>query len=194
MGGLYGLYPSRCCCGVCHKTASYSIVAVCQSFKQEDTFFLRIQVYIFKASSHWYLHIQTNKQTNSVALSPQANYTDRTTATCWRNVVSTFADRGVSCFQRGGSPTVVNLSPPDRAHSGTALNWFRKQIIEHDEERYRQHLKKKYLRFWRHWLWRKTSPEMMPCGSCLNLSFGVTCCLHLRGRRNRRDSNNVSSN
>jgi hypothetical protein len=54
-------------------------------------------------------------KTNSVALSPQANYTDWATATCRRNLVPTFADRGVSCGQRGGSPTVVNLSFLDRS-------------------------------------------------------------------------------
>jgi hypothetical protein len=46
---------------------------------------------------------------NSVALSPQANYTDWATATCRRNLVSASADRGVSRGQRGGSPTVVKL-------------------------------------------------------------------------------------
>jgi hypothetical protein len=56
----------------------------------------------------------SNKQTNSVALSPRANYTDWGTATCRRNLVSTFVDRGVSRRQRGGSPTVVNLSFLDR--------------------------------------------------------------------------------
>jgi hypothetical protein len=45
-----------------------------------------------------------------VALSPQANYTDWATATCWRNLVPTFVDRGVWRGQCGGSPTVVNLS------------------------------------------------------------------------------------
>jgi hypothetical protein len=55
------------------------------------------------------------KQTNSVALSPQANYTDWMTATCWRNLVPTFVDRGVSRGQHGGSPTVVNLSFIDRS-------------------------------------------------------------------------------
>jgi hypothetical protein len=45
-----------------------------------------------------------------MALSPQANYT----ATCRRNLVPTFVDRGVSCGQSGGFPTVVNLSFPDR--------------------------------------------------------------------------------
>jgi hypothetical protein len=59
----------------------------------------------------------TNKQnkTNSVALSRQANYTDWSTATCRRNVVPTFVDRGVSRGQRGGSPTVDNLSFLDRS-------------------------------------------------------------------------------
>jgi hypothetical protein len=52
----------------------------------------------------------TNKKTNFVALSPQANYTDWATATCRRNLVPTFVDRGVSRGQRGGSPKVVNLS------------------------------------------------------------------------------------
>jgi hypothetical protein len=51
--------------------------------------------------------ITKNKQTNPLALSPQANYTDWATTTCRRNLVPTFADRGVSRGQRGGSPTVV---------------------------------------------------------------------------------------
>jgi hypothetical protein len=54
-------------------------------------------------------------KTNSVVLSPRANYTDWATATCWWNLVPTFADRGVSRGQRGGSPTVVNLSCLDRS-------------------------------------------------------------------------------
>jgi hypothetical protein len=37
-----------------------------------------------------------NKSTNSVALSPQANYFDWATATCRRNLVPTFVDRGVN--------------------------------------------------------------------------------------------------
>jgi hypothetical protein len=45
-------------------------------------------------------------KTNSVAFSPQANYTDWTTATCQQILVSTFADRGVS---RGGSSTESKL-------------------------------------------------------------------------------------
>jgi hypothetical protein len=54
-------------------------------------------------------------KTNCVALSPQANYTDWATATCQRNLISTFVGRGVSHGQRGGSPTVVNLSFLDRS-------------------------------------------------------------------------------
>jgi hypothetical protein len=53
-------------------------------------------------------------ETNSVAFSQQANYTYWATATCWRNLVPTFADRGVSRVQRGGSLTVVVLSFLDR--------------------------------------------------------------------------------
>jgi hypothetical protein len=53
---------------------------------------------------------QTTNKTNSVALSPRANYTDLWTATCRRNLVQTFVDRGMSRGQRGGSPTDVNFS------------------------------------------------------------------------------------
>jgi hypothetical protein len=58
-----------------------------------------------------------NKKTttrNSVAFSSQANYTDWATAICWRNLVPTSSDRGVSRGQSGGSTTVVNLSFLDR--------------------------------------------------------------------------------
>jgi hypothetical protein len=48
---------------------------------------------------------QTNK--NSLALTPQANYTDRVIATCQQNLVPTFVDIAVSRGQHGGSPTVV---------------------------------------------------------------------------------------
>jgi hypothetical protein len=56
----------------------------------------------------------SNKQTNSVAFSPQANYTDWATGTCWQNLVPTFVARGVSRGQRGRPPTVINLSFLDR--------------------------------------------------------------------------------
>jgi hypothetical protein len=48
--------------------------------------------------------------TNSVALSPQASYTDWATATGLRILVPTFVDRGVLRSQRGGAPKAVNLS------------------------------------------------------------------------------------
>jgi hypothetical protein len=44
-----------------------------------------------------------------VAFSPQANYTDWATATCRRNLVPTFVNRGVSRGQHVGTPTAVNL-------------------------------------------------------------------------------------
>jgi hypothetical protein len=51
---------------------------------------------LFAQTKHWpYICIKHIKQTKSMALSPQANYTDWATATCWRNLVSTFVDRGV---------------------------------------------------------------------------------------------------
>jgi hypothetical protein len=48
-------------------------------------------------------------KTNSVALSPQAKYTDWATATFRWNLMPTFADGGLLHGQRGGSPAVVNL-------------------------------------------------------------------------------------
>jgi hypothetical protein len=64
-----------------------------------------------------YIHIgsNVNKQTNSVALSPQVNYTDWVTATCRRNLVPTFVERGVSRDHRSASPTAINLSFLDRS-------------------------------------------------------------------------------
>jgi hypothetical protein len=56
-----------------------------------------------------------SKQTNSVAFSPQVNYTDRATVTRQWNLVPTFVDRGMSRGQRGRSPTVVNLNFLDRS-------------------------------------------------------------------------------
>jgi hypothetical protein len=61
------------------------------------------------------LPVQNTGFKNSVAFSPQANYTEWSAANCWRNLVTTFADGGVSRGQRGGSPTIVNLSFLDRS-------------------------------------------------------------------------------
>jgi hypothetical protein len=63
---------------------------------------------------HWYNTADT-KQTNSMALSPQANYAEWATATCQRNLVQTLVDKGVSRRHCGGSPTIVNLSFLDRS-------------------------------------------------------------------------------
>jgi hypothetical protein len=54
-------------------------------------------------------------QEYSVTFSPQAIYTDWATTTCWRILVPTFVDRGMSRGQRGGSLTVINLSFLDRS-------------------------------------------------------------------------------
>jgi hypothetical protein len=67
-------------------------------------------------------------KTNSVAFSAQANYTHWATATCWRNLVPAFADRGVSRGQRGGSHTVVNLSFLDRTIG--QLNRIIEELLE----------------------------------------------------------------
>jgi hypothetical protein len=76
-------------------------------------------------NSHWWssiisstcwLNLKRRVKTNSVALSPQVNYTDWATATCRRNLVPTFVDRRVSHGQRGRSPKVVNLSFLERSH------------------------------------------------------------------------------
>jgi hypothetical protein len=51
-----------------------------------------------------------------VDLSPQANYTDCATVTGRRNLVSTFADIGVSRGRLGGSSTIVYICFLDRSH------------------------------------------------------------------------------
>jgi hypothetical protein len=77
----------------------------------------------FSLSQPWKPHIlhgveiyctETNK-TNSVAFSLQANSTNSATASCWRNLMTTFVYRGMSLGQRGGSRAVVNLSFLDRS-------------------------------------------------------------------------------
>jgi hypothetical protein len=56
------------------------------------SYVLREESIIWELSSH------------SVVFSPQANYTDWATSSCWRNLVPTFADIDVSRGQRGESP------------------------------------------------------------------------------------------
>jgi hypothetical protein len=47
---------------------------------------------------------------NSVAFSPQVNYTSWATTTGWQILLPTFVDSKVSRGQCGGTPTAVNLS------------------------------------------------------------------------------------
>jgi hypothetical protein len=56
----------------------------------------------------------SKEQTNSVSFNPQANYTDKATASCRRILLPTLADRGASHGQSSGSPTDLNLSFLDR--------------------------------------------------------------------------------
>jgi hypothetical protein len=60
-----------------------------------------------------------------MAFSPQANYTILATAIFRRNLVPTFVDRGVSRGQRGGYPTVVNLSFLDQSRLDLAVRTLR---------------------------------------------------------------------
>jgi inosine/xanthosine triphosphate pyrophosphatase family protein len=60
--------------------------------------------------------VYEQNKTNSVAISPRANYTDWATATCRRYTLPTFVDSGMSSSKLGGSPTVVNLSFLDQSH------------------------------------------------------------------------------
>jgi hypothetical protein len=60
-------------------------------------------------SASFGFHVTILKKKNSVALRPQANYTAWVTATCWWNLMPTFADRGVSRGQRGRHVTILSL-------------------------------------------------------------------------------------
>jgi hypothetical protein len=64
-----------------------------------------------------------------MAFSAQANYTDGATATCRRNLVLTFANRGVSRGKRGRSRTVINLSFLERNTPS---------LSQHNEQTWRQ--------------------------------------------------------
>jgi hypothetical protein len=96
-GGMYNL---------CHRAEE----GVCQAMQAVSS----IHSEDYKAKPPWLT--KKNKQTNSVALSLQANYTDWVTATFRQNLVPTFVDRGVSRGQHSGYPVVINLSFLDRSH------------------------------------------------------------------------------
>jgi hypothetical protein len=87
------------------------------------------QIWSVPGRPHWYYPIISYlKQTNSVALSPRANYTDWATAICRRNLVPTFVGRGVSRGQHGGSPTVDNISFLYRNFTSIWTYLFQKDI------------------------------------------------------------------
>jgi hypothetical protein len=70
-------------------------------------------------------YINHTKKETPRRFSLQANYTDGTTAAGRGILVPTFADRGVSRGQRGGTPTAVNLSFIDRSR------YFFLQVASH---------------------------------------------------------------
>jgi hypothetical protein len=63
-----------------------------------DWYFCRIVIFrhflhlLFPSWEAFQILLKNKNKTNSVAFSPQANYTDWATATCWQNLVPTFAD------------------------------------------------------------------------------------------------------
>jgi hypothetical protein len=73
-----------------------------------------LQIFSYIAMKAWHstlFEVMTTElpPTNSVAFSPQANYTDWMTAACQRNLVYNFVDRRVSRGQRGGYPTLISV-------------------------------------------------------------------------------------
>jgi hypothetical protein len=109
---------------------------------------------------------QNKKETNSLALSSQPNYTDWATAPCRRNLFLTLVDRGVSRSQGGGIPTVVNFSFLDRISNIQSRSKLKNGV------------------FW----------DVRPCGSCKNRRFGGTWRLLHQSDKNRLTRNNTSCN
>jgi hypothetical protein len=106
-----------------------------------------------------------------VAFSPQANYTDWAAATCRRNLVPTFADRGVSRGQRGGSRTAVNLSFIDRSL------YFFFQVAPHLSSR--------------SWVDPVPGPRLLICGSAGNRTRDLWVCSQEHWPLDHRVKNNT---
>jgi hypothetical protein len=96
--------------------------------------FMNHQMYLWHLQVLPGIYVTQFQDQNSVVFSPQANYTDWATTTCWQNLVPTFADRG-----GGGRPTDINLfSRPKKLFffqvaphlSSQGLNW---SIITDDD-------------------------------------------------------------
>jgi hypothetical protein len=75
----------------------------------------RKHIKLYRTSNFWNINHDSFCFTNSVAFSPQANYTDWATATDQRILVPNFVDRGMLRGQCDGIPTAVNLSFLDRS-------------------------------------------------------------------------------
>jgi hypothetical protein len=144
---------------------------------------------------------------NSVAFSPQANYTYWSIFAGLRILVPTFVDKGVSRGKRGGTPMAVNLfSRPDRLlflpcsssfiltrPSGpssrpttTEKTWWRRELwpLVHRRGQFIIIIIIKNGVFW----------DVTPWGSCKNRCLGGTWRLLHQGDKNRWTRNNASCN
>jgi hypothetical protein len=92
-------------CAICNRRVRSSLYIISNEFR---TMAMRKEPHYRNEEGNLF-------QINSVALSPQANYTDRVTAICRRTLLPTFVEGGLSRDQRGGFPTAVNLSFLDRS-------------------------------------------------------------------------------
>jgi hypothetical protein len=154
-----------------------------------------------------------------VVLSPRANYTDWATATCWRNLLPTFADRGVSRGQRGGSPAA---SLPYKLKNPTCSYFFVWSFYlylakspHHEAPHYEvfstlpslhpssvqifssaplSQTPSVYKRFEGLTMKNDVFWGVTLCGACKNRRFGGMYPLHDQGSKNLWARNKVSSN
>jgi hypothetical protein len=143
--GQFIQLSSRCYCNLCVTSVHFIVSMVSQAFVDGLTYFLwwnhlmlptclacsltqsvhscRKSVSICQTMpthprrlySPLLIEYYTQKE-NSVALSPQANWPAEWPPLVGEILVSTLADRGVSCGQSSRSPTVINLSFLDQSH------------------------------------------------------------------------------
>jgi hypothetical protein len=103
------------------KWRSYTLDGRSQCYRTSDVVGIPTKLMHRRLSScSWYrrsyrIKSRPHKKQTRWSLVRKPNYTDWATATCRQNLVPTFVDRGVSRSQRGGSPTVINLSFLDRS-------------------------------------------------------------------------------